>query len=124
MDLLAAGHRIKCLTCADGITKKGLTVNVAFGMSGVQVTLILDNLARFGGYPATMRTAQMPVFICKALDQWAYEHEARLRLIQPNAQQVYFLLCDHIYVTLQIKYSEKANKIIISVYFSFKDPIL
>lgn len=90
----------------------------------MQVTLILDSLAQFGVYPEAMRTAQRPVFICKVLDQWAYEHEVRLRLIQANAQQVYFLLCAHICVTLQNNYSPKTNKIMNDVYFSFKNLIL
>lgn len=68
---LATGLRIKCLT-----------VTVAFGISGVQVTRILDSIALFRGYPATIRTDQVPEFTCRALDQWAFEHGVELRLIQ------------------------------------------
>ena len=46
MDVLAAGRRIKCLTCADDFTSEFLTVSVAFEISGVQVTRILDRIAR------------------------------------------------------------------------------
>jgi len=35
MAALAAGRRIKCLTCVDDFTKECLTVTVAFGISGV-----------------------------------------------------------------------------------------
>ncbi|EOD3513493.1 DDE-type integrase/transposase/recombinase, partial [Cronobacter sakazakii] len=52
MDALATGRRIKCLTCVDDFTKECLTVTVAFGISGVQVTRILDSIALFRGYPA------------------------------------------------------------------------
>jgi transposase InsO family protein len=45
-----------------------------FGISGVQVTRILDSIALFRGYPATIRTDQGPEFTCRALDQWAFEH--------------------------------------------------
>ncbi|EOD8996126.1 IS3-like element ISKpn34 family transposase, partial [Klebsiella variicola] len=45
MDALATGRRIKCLTCVDDFTKECLTVTVAFGISGVQVTRILDSIA-------------------------------------------------------------------------------
>ncbi|PHP92972.1 IS3 family transposase, partial [Pantoea agglomerans] len=38
MDALATGRRIKCLACVDDFTKECLTVTVAFGISGVQVT--------------------------------------------------------------------------------------
>ena len=74
MDALASGRRIKCLTCVDDFTKECLTVTVAFGISGVQVTRILDSIALFRGYPATIRTDQGPEFTCRALDQWAFEH--------------------------------------------------
>ncbi|HHA1259768.1 TPA: IS3 family transposase [Enterobacter asburiae] len=84
MDALATGRRIKCLTCVDDFTKECLTITTAFGISGVQVTRILDSIALFRGYPATIRTDQGPEFTCRALDQWAYEHGVELRLIQPG----------------------------------------
>lgn len=84
MDALATGRRIKCLTCVDDFTKECLTVTVAFGISGVQVTRILDSIALFCGYQATIRTDQGPEFTCRALDQWAFEHGAELLLIQPG----------------------------------------
>ena len=68
MDALANGRRIKCLTCVDNITKEFPTITVAFGISGVQVMRILDCIALFRGYPATIRTDQGPEFICSALE--------------------------------------------------------
>lgn len=56
MDALVNGHRIKCLACVDDFTKECLTITTAFGISGVQVTRILDSIALFRGYPATLRT--------------------------------------------------------------------
>jgi len=47
MDALATGRRIKCLTCVDDVIKECLTVTVAFGISGVQVTRILDSIGCF-----------------------------------------------------------------------------
>nr|ULG17205.1 transposase [Serratia proteamaculans]ULG18093.1 transposase [Serratia proteamaculans] len=84
MDALATDRRIKCLTCVDDFTKECLTVTVAFGISGVQVTRILDSIALFRDYPATIRTDQGPEFTCRALDQWAFEHGVELQLIQPG----------------------------------------
>ena len=84
MDALANGRRIKCLTCVDDFTKECLTITAAFGISGVQVTRILDSIALFRGFPATIRTDQGPEFTCRALDQWAFEHGVELRLIQPG----------------------------------------
>ncbi len=84
MDALANGRRIKCLTCVDDFTKECLTITAAFGISGVQVTRILDSIALFRGYLATIRTDQGPEFTCRALDQWAFEYGVELRLIQPG----------------------------------------
>lgn len=81
MGALANGRRIKCLTCVDDFTKECLTITAAFGISGVQVTRILDSIALFQGYPATIRTDQGPEFTCRTLDQWAFEHGVELRLI-------------------------------------------
>lgn len=59
MDALATGRRIKCLTYVDDFTKKEcLTITIALGIAGVQVTRILDSIALFRGYPATIRTDQ------------------------------------------------------------------
>ena len=84
MDALANGRRLKCLTCVDDFTKECLTLTAAFGISGIQVTRILDRIALFRGYPTTIRTVQGPEFTCRALDQWAFEHGVELRLIQPG----------------------------------------
>ncbi|KDF44958.1 hypothetical protein AE42_01645 [Enterobacter kobei] len=87
IDALATGRRIKCLTCVDDFTKECLTIITAFAISGVQVTRILDSIALFRGYLATIRTDQGPEFTCRALDQWAFEHSVELRLIQPGNQR-------------------------------------
>ncbi len=57
-----------------------------WGFPGVQVTRILDSIALFRGYPATIRTDGAGVLPC-ALDQWAFEHGVELRLIQPASQR-------------------------------------
>lgn len=74
MDALGSGDRIKSLTCVDDFTKECLTITTVFGITGVQVTRILDSIALFRGYSATIRTEQGPEFTCCALDQWAFEH--------------------------------------------------
>ncbi len=84
MDALAGGRRIKCLTCVDDFTKESLDIAVAHGISGEQVTRILDNVALFRGYPKAIRTDQGPEFTGHALDQWAHYHGIELKLIQPG----------------------------------------
>lgn len=70
MDALTNGRRIMCLTSAN--------VTVAFGISGVQFTRILDSITLFGDFPAIIRTDQCTEFTCLALEQWAFEHEVEL----------------------------------------------
>ncbi len=41
-------------------------------------------MARFRGYPKAIRTDQGPEFTGKALDQWAYQRDIKLKLIQPG----------------------------------------
>ncbi|MCH9300404.1 integrase core domain-containing protein [Pantoea allii] len=68
---------VKRLTCVGDFTKACLT-------SGVQVSRILDCIALFRGYPATIRTDQGPEFTCRILEQWVFEQNVELRLIQPG----------------------------------------
>ena len=84
MDALANGRRLKCLTVVDDFTKASLDIPVAHGLSGEQVTRILDRIAAFRGYPAAIRTDQGPEFTGKALDQRAYRHGVEIKLIQPG----------------------------------------
>jgi len=84
MDALSNGRRIKVLTIVDDCTKEAIDLAVDFGISGHYVTRVLDQAARFRGYPAAIRTDQGPEFTGRALDQWAYENGVQLKLIQPG----------------------------------------
>ena len=81
-DVLANGRRIKVLTIVDDFSKEAIDLAVDFGISGHYVTRILDQAARFRGYPKAIRTDQGPEFTGKALDQWACQHGVQLKLIQ------------------------------------------
>jgi len=83
-DALADGRRIKILTVVDDFTKEAVDLAVDFGISGLYVTRVLDQAARFRGLPAAIRTDQGPEFTGKALDQWATERGVKLKLIQPG----------------------------------------
>ena len=81
-DALASGRRIKVLTIVDDFSKESVDLAVDFGISGQYVTRVLDQAARFRGYPKAIRTDQGPEFTGKALDQWACRHGVQLKLIQ------------------------------------------
>ncbi|EQB0444886.1 TPA: IS3 family transposase, partial [Pseudomonas aeruginosa] len=83
-DALSTGRRIKCLTVVDDFTKESVGILVEHGISGFRVTRALDEMARFRGYPKAIRTDQGPEFTGKALDQWAYQRDIKLKLIQPG----------------------------------------
>ena len=82
MDALANGRRLKTLTVVDDFTKESLDIPVAHSICGEQVVRTLEAIAQFRGYPAAIRTDQGPEFTGKALDQWAYEKNVELKLIQ------------------------------------------
>ncbi len=81
-DALSTGRRIKCLTVVDDFTKESVGILVEHGISGFRVTRTLDEMARFRGYPKAIRTDQGPEFTGQALDQWAYQHDIKLKLTQ------------------------------------------
>ena len=84
MDSLSNGRRIKILTIVDDCTKQAVDLVVDVSISGHYVTRILDRAARFRGYPSAIRTDQGPEFTGRALDQWAYDNQVKLKLIQPG----------------------------------------
>ena len=58
MDALSHGRRIKILTIVDDCTKEAVDLVADFGISGHYVTRVLDQVARFRGYPKAIRTDQ------------------------------------------------------------------
>ena len=82
MDALSNGRRLKCLTIVDDFTKESIDIVVDHGISGLYVARVLDQAARFRGYPKAIRTDQGPEFTSRALDQWAYAKGVTLKLIQ------------------------------------------
>jgi putative transposase len=82
MDALSNGRRLKCLTIVDDFTKESIDIVVDHGISGLYVARVLDQAARFRGYPKAIRTDQGPEFTSRVLDQWAYAKGVTLKLIQ------------------------------------------
>jgi putative transposase len=83
-DSLASGRRIKCLTVADDFSHECVDIATDFGMGGVYVTRVLDQAARFRGYPVAVRTDNGPEFTSRAFMAWAQEHGVRHILIEPG----------------------------------------
>jgi putative transposase len=82
MDRLDDGRRLKALTIVDDFTKESVDIALDHGMSSHYVVRVLDDIVRFRGRPAAIRTDQGPEFTARALDQWAYRNGVALKLIQ------------------------------------------
>lgn len=76
-DSLANGRRIKCPTVADDLSHECVDIAVDYGISGLYVTRLLDQAARFRGYPAAVRTDNGPEFTGRAFIAWTQEHHIR-----------------------------------------------
>jgi len=83
-DSLANGRRLKCLTVADDFSHECVDLAVDYGISGLYVTRLLDQAARFRGYPAAVRTDNGPEFTSRAFIAWAQEHGIQHILIEPG----------------------------------------
>src|SRR5690606_37500231 len=69
-DALASGRRLKCLTVADDFTHESVDITVDHGISGAYVVRVLDQAARFRGYPRAVRTDHGPEFTSRVFIAW------------------------------------------------------
>jgi putative transposase len=83
-DSLANGRRIKCLTITDDFSHECVDIAVDHGIGGEYVTRVLDQAARFRGYPQAVRTDQGPEFTSRAFLAWAAARGVRHILNQPG----------------------------------------
>ena len=83
-DALASGRRLKCLTVADDFTHECVDIVVDHGISGAYVVRVLDQVARFRGYPRAVRTDNGPEFTSRAFIAWTQRHGVEHLLIEPG----------------------------------------
>ena len=83
-DSLASGRRIKCLTVTDDFSHECVDIAVDHGIGGEYVVRVLDQVARFRGYPQAVRTDQGPEFTSRAFMAWAQAKGVRHILNQPG----------------------------------------
>lgn len=83
-DALANVRRLKCLTIADDLTHESVDIVVDHGISGAYVVRVLDQIARFRGYPRAVRTDNGPEFTSRAFISWAQMHGVEHLLIEPS----------------------------------------
>ena len=83
-DQLANGRRLKCLTITDDFTRECPDVVVDHGISGAYVVRVLDQIARFRGYPRAVRTDNGPEFTSRVFIAWTQQHGVQHLLIEPG----------------------------------------
>ncbi len=83
-DSLCSGRRLKCLTVADDFSHECVDIAVDFGIGGEYVTRLLDQAARFRGYPQAVRTDNGPEFTSRAFLGWTQRHGIKHILIEPG----------------------------------------
>lgn len=83
-DCLANGRRIKCLTISDDFSHECVDIAVDHGIGGQYVVRVLEQAARFRGYPKAVRTDQGPEFTSRAFLAWALARGVRHILNQPG----------------------------------------
>ena len=83
-DSLDSGCRIKCLVVADDYSHECVQIAADFGMGAQYVTRMLDEAARFRGYPQAVRTDNGPEFTARAFLAWSQKHHIQHILIQPG----------------------------------------
>ncbi len=82
---LASGRRIKCLTTVtDDFSHECVDIAVGHGIGGEYVVRVLDQVARFRGYPQAVKTYQGPEFTCRAFMGWEQAKSVRHILNQPG----------------------------------------
>ena len=69
---------------ADDFSHECVDITVDYGISGEYVTRLLDRAAVFRGYPAAVRTGNVPEFTGQALIAWTQVHHVRHLLIEPG----------------------------------------
>ncbi len=81
-DSLSNGRRLKYFTVADDFSPECIEIAIDYRISGQYVTRLLDQAARFRGYPEVVRTDDGPEFTSRAFLDWAQSHGIRHILIQ------------------------------------------
>ena len=83
-DSLSKGRTIKCLIVADHLSHEYVDIAVDFGISGQDVTRLLDWAAIFRSYPLTVHTDNGPEFTSRTFLACTTLHGNRHILYQPR----------------------------------------
>jgi putative transposase len=83
-DSLFDGRRLRALTVVDNLTRESLAIAVGQGIKGEQVAKVLERIVAEPSAPKSIRVDNVPEFVSKALDRWAYERGVMLDFSRPG----------------------------------------
>lgn len=83
-DALATDRPFRTFTLEDLFSREALALTLDFSLPALRVIRELDRVAAGRAYPTFLRVDNMPEFISKALDAWAYQHQVQLVFIDPG----------------------------------------
>lgn len=78
------GRGFRALAVIDERSRESLAIEVDVSRTGERVKRVLERLSERRGLPAITQTDNGPEFTDRALDQWAFERDVRLRFIAPG----------------------------------------
>jgi len=83
-DSIVTGRRFRALAIVDDYSRECPAIEVDTSLSGKRVVGVLDRLAEIRGLPQVITMDNGPEFTSRALDEWAYRKEVKLKFIRPG----------------------------------------
>lgn len=83
-DELASGHRFRCFTIVDNVSRESPAIEVDISLTSHRVIRVLDRLALLRGLPDVIFVDNGTEFTSKAFDKWAYDNAVRIDYSRPG----------------------------------------
>jgi putative transposase len=84
LDSFGNARRFRTLNVKDLFTHEAVLIHVDRSITGADVARVLDEVARFRGYPAGIVCDNGTEFTSIAMDKWSYRTKTELKFIQPG----------------------------------------
>ena len=84
-DTLQHGHRDRTFNVIDDFNREVLGIDINSGIRASRVTVFLDQIAAWRGYPKQVRVDNGPEFISSDFSNWAEQHDIYIDYIEPGS---------------------------------------
>jgi putative transposase len=78
-------RRFRTFNVIDDLNREALGIDIAVSLPAERITRYLDKLAKYHGYPLTIRVDNGPEFNGKTFIDWAKSHGISIDYIQPDS---------------------------------------